>query len=166
VCAHGGVILDESGEIDEPWRERMTIAARPDGPVLHDLANAFQAAADEMGVALTIRVLTEDGLPLYVLVKHLEADDAALEAIADRITGLLPDGWIEHRNGNNVALMPPWLGKAHAVAHLIPGLRRLHPDLPVIGVGDSRTDAPFMRLCDFAMMPTRSQIAGMTLDAL
>ena len=35
----------------------------------------------------------------------------------------------------------------------------------VIGIGDSRTDAPFMGLCDFAMLPTGSQLAGTTFDA-
>ena len=65
-----------------------------------------------------------------------------------------------HRNGNNAAFLPPFLGKEHAVAYLLPELRRRHPDAPVIGIGDSLTDAPFMQLCDFAMMPAGSQLAA------
>jgi hypothetical protein len=38
-------------------------------------------------------------------------------------------------------------------------LRARFPDSPVIGIGDSRTDAAFMGLCDFAMLPTDSQLA-------
>lgn len=103
-------------------------------------------------------------MPLYALAKHADADHDALFAVVDAAVPALPPGWTDHRNGNNVALMPPYLGKRHAVAHILPGLRNRFPDAPVIGIGDSRTDAPFMGLCDFAMMPTRSQLAGSMFD--
>jgi hypothetical protein len=87
-------------------------------------------------------------------------DEDALHAVIDAVAGEVPAGWTIHRNGNNAALMPPWLGKAHAVAALLPRLRAAHPDAPVIGIGDSLTDAPYMALCDFAMMPKGSQLAA------
>jgi hypothetical protein len=109
---------------------------------------------------LRVRVLEEEGLPLYVLAKHPDGDAEALAAAIDRVVPEVPPGWTVHRNGNNAAFLPPFLGKQHAVAFLLPELRRQHPDAPVIGVGDSLTDAPFMALCDFAMMPGRSQLAA------
>jgi hypothetical protein len=112
------------------------------------------------------RVLSEEGMGLYVLAKHEETDEAALHSTVDAMVGELPEGWRVHRNGNNAALMPPWLGKEHAVGALLPRLRERHPDAPVIGIGDSLTDAPYMALCDYAMMPRGSQLAAGTLDRL
>lgn len=165
VCAHGGVILDEASEIDVEWADTIAARAAPYADVLAGFAEAIAAEARAQGVAINARVLSEGDLPLYTLAKHADADAGALFAVVDAAVPSLPEGWTDHRNGNNVALMPPYLGKAHAVAHILPGLRARFPDAPVIGIGDSRTDAPFMGLCDFAMLPTGSQLAGGLFDA-
>jgi hypothetical protein len=101
-----------------------------------------------------------------VLAKHQDGDANALNRVVDAVVGALPAGWTDHRNDNNIALLPPWLGKQNAVAHVLPRLRARFPDARLIGIGDSLTDAPFMRICDFAMLPTHSQLARATLDAL
>ncbi|KTF68993.1 hypothetical protein ACNFJ7_02790 [Sphingomonas sp. HT-1] len=164
VCAHGGVVLDDAGEVDPDWAETIASRAAPHAGQLADLADAIGGEAKARGVPVNARVLTEGALPLYTLAKHDHADADALFAVVDAAVPSLPAGWTDHRNGNNVALMPPYLGKAHAVAHILPGLRSRYPDAPVIGIGDSHTDAPFMGLCDFAMMPPRSQLAGGMFD--
>ncbi|MDF0487219.1 hypothetical protein PX554_03680 [Sphingomonas sp. H39-1-10] len=164
VCAHGGVILDDTGAIDSGWAEIIALRAAPHAETLAVFADAIATEARARGVAINARVLNEGDLPLYTLAKHADADAEALFAVVDAAIPALPDGWTDHRNGNNVALMPPYLGKAHAVAHILPALRARFPDAPVIGVGDSHTDAPFMALCDFAMMPPRSQLAGGLFD--
>jgi len=160
VCAHGGVILDDRGAPDPIWAAWVAGEAAAHADELDGLAAAITAQGDP---AIRVRVLAEDGVPLYVLAKHADADADALYRLVDAAVPVLPPGWTGHRNGNNVALMPPYLGKARAVAHLLPGLRARFPDAPVIGVGDSLTDAPFMALCDFAMLPTGSQLAGRLL---
>lgn len=164
VCAHGGVVLDETGEIDPAWAETIAAKAAAHADELAVLVAAIAAEAQARGVPINARVLTEGPLPLYALAKHADMDHAALFAVVDAAVPSLPQGWTDHRNGNNVALMPPYLGKRHAVAHILPALRARFPDAPVIGIGDSLTDAPFMGLCDFAMMPTRSQLAGGMFD--
>lgn len=118
---------------------------------------ALMAAA--AGSQVSVRILCEGEVPLYILAKHGQADAGALHAIVRRALPTLPDGWTLHLNDNNAALLPPHLGKQHAVAYLLTRLRSEHPDAPVIGIGDSLTDAPFMALCDFAVLPTRSQLA-------
>lgn len=163
ICAHGGVILDDAGAIDSVWATEIARLADAHAPVLAALTDAVRAEAQRTAVAINVRVLTEDGAPLYVLAKHAGGDAAALSRVVDAAVPCLPAGWTNHRNGNNVAFMPPFLGKQHAVARLLPALRERFPDAPVIGIGDSLTDAPFMAACDFAMMPTRSQLAGEVL---
>ncbi len=165
VCAHGGVVLDAEGAVDRVWEAQIATQAAAHAAPLAGLVDAIAAEAERQGAAIRVRVLTEGTLPLYTLVKHADADAAVLNAVVDAAVPCLPPGWTDHRNGNNIALMPPYLGKAHAVAHILPGLRALFPDAPVIGIGDSRTDAPFMALCDFAMLPTGTQLAERLFDA-
>lgn len=159
VCAHGGVVLHTDGCIDQGWDAHIRVAAANDAEALASLCAAIEAEAKRSASAIRVRVLIEGDIGIYVLVKHADADEAVLNATVDAIAHLIPPGWTDHRNGNNIALMPPWLGKQHAVAHILPGLRAQYPDLPIIGMGDSITDAPFMALCDFALTPTGSQLA-------
>lgn len=157
ICAHGGVLLRDSGTPDPDWADRMRAAAAAVANELKGLVEAIKRAA--CTEALSVRILTEADMPLYVLAKHDHADEAALAAILDAAVPQPPTGWTVHRNGNNAAYLPPHLGKEKAVAALLPRLRAEHPDAAVIGIGDSLTDAPFMALCDFAMLPARSQLA-------
>ena len=159
VCAHGGVVLGDDGAADPAWAAHVAAQALTHAPMLAALAEAVTREAAALGLTLAVRVLSEGPVGLYVLVKHPAANDAQLNAAVDAMVGEVPPGWTVHRNGNNIAIMPPYLGKAHAVAHILPGLRRRFPDAATLGIGDSLTDAPFMALCDFAMTPAGSQIA-------
>jgi hypothetical protein len=165
ISAHGGVVLArDAGGVVAPlpaWRALMETALRPAAGTLDALARAVTDNAARMGAGVRARIVEEDGLALYLVVKSADAggDDAALHSACAPMLARLPAGWTAHVNGNNVACLPPGLGKAHAVAWLLPQLRGLYPDRPAIGVGDSLTDAGFMALCDFAMLPTGSQLA-------
>lgn len=159
VCAHGGVVLGDDGSPDSEWSDHIAKAAAAQVSTLDRLAGLVV----KEDPSLAVRVLTEGDIPLYVLIKHPGVDEPALHSAVDRILHEVPAGWTVHRNGNNVALMPPYLGKAAAVAYLLPRLRTRFTNASVLGFGDSLTDAPFMALCDYAMMPTRSQLAAATL---
>ena len=163
VCAHGGVVLGSEGELDAEWAAAMRAASAGDADMLDALTGAIAAAAERMDEPVTARVLREDGIPLYVVAKHDAADADALARVVEAAVPGPPPGWAGHRNGNNVAFLPPWLGKRQAVEHLLPGLRRAWPDVPFIGIGDSVTDAAFMGLCDFAMLPIGSQLGAAVL---
>ncbi len=166
IAAHGGVILGEDGAPDVEWHTHVSSKAAADASILHNLRDRIALEAEERCADLRVRVLDEEGVGLYVLAKHQETDEAPLHATVDAVLDEVPEGWTVHRNGNNVAIMPPWLGKQHAVAALLPRLRASHPDAPVIGIGDSLTDAPYMALCDYAMMPRGSQLARAALEPL
>jgi predicted mannosyl-3-phosphoglycerate phosphatase (HAD superfamily) len=71
-----------------------------------------------------------------------------------------------HRNGNNLAILPNALDKSHAVAYVSEKLRQEHGEILTFGMGDSRSDARFMAACDYAIVPGRSQLAGLTLGLL
>jgi len=160
ICAHGGMIVGEDGEPDADWQAHIAREAAAHRPALERL----EAEVTALDPNLAVRILTEEGTGLYLLVKDPGQDENVLNAAVERVA--VPEGWTLHRNGNNAAFMPPFLGKARAVEALLPRLRAAHPNAPVIGIGDSITDAPFMALCDFAMMPPRSQLGAAALGPL
>lgn len=167
VVAHGGGIVDHHPNGTPPprllapaWRARM-LDQMPDQGTLDAVLAQVRAEADRLDIRVRARIISEADLPLYVVVKHerVDGDDPELHAACAGPIAALAPGWTSHINGNNVAIMPPGLGKAFAVEWLLPQLKAMHSGLPVIGIGDSFTDAGFMRLSDFAMTPTQSQLA-------
>jgi hydroxymethylpyrimidine pyrophosphatase-like HAD family hydrolase len=69
-------------------------------------------------------------------------------------------GLEQHTNGNNLSFTPTGISKREACRHLIDSIRD-GSGAPLIGIGDSLTDLPFMGLCDFIMTPSGSQIADL-----
>jgi hydroxymethylpyrimidine pyrophosphatase-like HAD family hydrolase len=155
ICSNGGCILDDNGSLDLIWHARLTEQSRDAEPV----DGVYCALTDGL---CTTRfrhwMVEENGLALYAVIKSNTQDDAALAVLEQELAALLPLGWRCHRNGNNLAYLPPWLAKRHAARYVIETARTKAPDRPVIGIGDSVSDVGFMDLCDFAMVPTRSQL--------
>ena len=90
--------------------------------------------------------------------------DANIEALALLRSECAPafetDGFLTHANHNNLSFMPGFLGKERAVRHVIE--RHLGPEpLVTLGIGDSFSDAPFMGLCDYTLVPRESQLASL-----
>jgi hypothetical protein len=57
ICAHGGVILDEAGEVDPEWAARM--AQADDAEELEALAAVIANEASRTGSAVRVRLLSE-----------------------------------------------------------------------------------------------------------
>ena len=154
ICANGGCILGDDGELDLLWHKRLDEASRQTNPV----AEVYEALTRTL---CTDRYrhwsVKENGLELYVVIKSNERDDQALAQLETELTPRLPSGWRCHRNGNNLAYLPPWLSKRRAARYLIEKIRAEQPHQPIIGIGDSVSDVGFMDLCDFATVPTKSQ---------
>ena len=71
-----------------------------------------------------------------------------------------------HRNSNNLAVLPKTLNKARAVHHLRQQLQAEHGEIMTLGMGDSQSDARFMAACDYAIVPSGTQLAALTVAAL
>lgn len=155
ICSNGGCILGADGAPDLDWQEQLEAQARaaePVSAVYRQIVGNLDAAAFRHWIA------GELGLDHYIVVKSNHDDGAALEAIHAQSEGIKPAGWRIHRNGNNLAILPPWLNKRHAASYLIDKVRSSSPNRLVIGLGDSHSDVGFMDLCDYAMTPTTSQL--------
>src|SRR3546814_20417181 len=97
----------------------------------------------------------EHGLDLYIVIKSNERDDQALAQLETELAPLLPEGWRCHRNGNNLAYLPPWLSKRHAARYLIAKYRAEPPANPNLGTGDHVSDVAILDRFRFAALPPK-----------
>ena len=155
ICANGGCIVGSDYEVDQQWHGHLKYQSLEIDSVreLHLLATC-NLDKD----AFRHWIVSENDLELYYVVKTNSEDLRTLDEAEERAREHLPDGWRIHRNGNNLAVLPPWLNKRNAVAYILSEMRRHDPHLPAIGIGDSHSDVGFMDLCDFAVTPTTSQV--------
>ena len=159
ICSFGGLILRPDGTSDPRWHQRIAPLAHAEASALEALVDVALAASGP--VPVRARVIQDDGLPLYVSVKT--EDDAGLDSLAASLRAQLPPGWRVHVNARNLAVLPPFLGKEHAVRWFIE--TEIGPDALVLGAGDSMSDAPFLAACDYALMPSPSQLLARLLEA-
>lgn len=162
VVSFGAVILDNARQPDPLWERHMRAALAPAQPLLTQAGEMLNAAIAARGLDVWARGVDEFGQTQYLLAKHRSADVLALNTLRTEV--LQPwaagrPGWRVFQNDNNLVLLPPSLDKALAVAHLMAGLRGEHGEILSIGIADSFSDAGFLGLCDFAMIPTRAQLA-------
>ena len=161
ICSNGGCILGDDGALDGTWHAWLVAQAREAAPV----AEVYRLLTDPLCTQRFRHWAVEDaGLDLYIVIKSNAQDDAALATLEQDLAPIVPVGWRCHRNGNNLAYLPPWLSKRHAARYFIDRVRAEQPDRPIIGIGDSVSDVGFMDLCDFAAVPTGSQLWAHVAD--
>ena len=170
VLDYGGVVLQPGGAIDQQWQQHMRGAMLAALPGLQELARLIDAWAEDSGFKGRARLIEDFGTPFYLVVKDPDKVASTLEPIEREVVApWIANGardYFIHRNGNNLAILPKALNKAHAVAHVTARLRAEHGDILTFGMGDSRSDARFMAACDYAIVPRRTQLAGLALEAL
>lgn len=162
IVSHGATILTADGSPDLAWASAVDRGLERDLPVLNGLLDHLHREHGGAG-GLHVRMTGEPGRPAYLMAKDPGKDPSKVARAFERC--VIPwvsanAGFTHHINGNNMAVVPPSIGKRAAVAYVIEKLRREHADLFTIGAGDSFTDAPFMSLCDVALVPTASQLWG------
>lgn len=158
IAAHGAVVLAPDGTLDREWARQVDRWADETKTVLESILARVEGRIQREGMDLRARLVGEHGQVHYFLAKSQSGDLSDL----DRLQHALGPESIErglrvHRNGNNLALLPSWLGKEFAVEWVRD--RYLPADVLLLGAGDSLTDLPFLRSCDFLVVPARSQIA-------
>lgn len=164
VLDFGAVVLRADGTLDPAWDARI----RPQARAVHDrlppLLTTLQAFISRNGLGVNARVIADFDMALYLVMKHPDGDVAALDTIrSDVLPTLDLDGFFVHANGNNLAIVPRFLGKERAVAHILE--THFAPPVLSIGMGDSVSDAAFLQQCDLMMMPSGSQLAALCLRA-
>lgn len=163
ILDFGGVILHPDRTPDPEWLAQVRPLAAEAEPGLTNLLERCQGFIERRRLGVRARLIRDLEMPLYVVMKHPEGDTAALDAIRQDFLAAqnLRDYFIHH-NDNNLSIVPDFLGKQHAVRHLLE--HQIGDDVLTLGIGDSSTDIPFMRLCDYALSPRGSQLGGLLGD--
>ena len=170
IIDYGGVVLEPGGGVDHAWLEGMRTAMSAALPGLQELAAHIDGHAARTGYGARARMVEDFATPFFLVVKEPDRIAGRLALLEHEVVRpWIEDGarqYVVHRNGNNLAILPKALDKAHAAAHVATRLRTEHGDIVTIGMGDSRSDARFMAACDYALIPRGTQLAGLTVGAL
>jgi len=158
IVGFGGVILSPDGSPDPDWDALIRPRCAEGEADLQGHLDSTARFIAARGLGAKARIISDLGMPLYLVVKHPEGDHAKLHPIRDELwADACRERFFIHHNGNNLALVPRFLGKERAVRHVLEHNVGPGPVL-TIGVGDSLSDAPFLALCDFALLPRGSQL--------
>jgi HAD superfamily hydrolase (TIGR01484 family) len=161
VLNHGAVILKKQRIVDQVWMARM----KQNLPVYHEqLLDLWQAivAYCQHDTGFKTRLVEDFDITWYGVIKHVVGTESALTPLLIDVIKQhrhIQDGSLYwHLNGNNLAVLPSIINKESAVSYLIAEYKKQHPDLLTFGAGDSHTDAAFMGLCDYALIPKNTQL--------
>lgn len=162
ITHHGAVIRQPDGRLPTWWYVQVRPLLVAAQPLLWGIAARLSAGAAPGGYRVNSHSVDE--WLTYVSVKA-DDDGAALSRVRAQLeeTGLPPELALHH-NGNNLALTVTGVQKHDAVRRVAAELERGGP-IVTIGAGDSLTDLPFLRACDFALVPRASQIQAETWSA-
>lgn len=163
IAAHGAVVIAPDGALDARWAAKVQAWSEGTRRMLEALLDHSAREVEANGLDLRVRLVGEHGQVHYFLAKSATGDLSHLDDLERRFLASPWDpGLRVHRNGNNLALLPSWLGKEFAVEWV--KANHLPANALLLGVGDSLTDLPYMRSCDFLVVPARSQIVRERLD--
>lgn len=159
ILDFGGVVLLEGGAIDEAWDDRIRPQALKLAGELDAHRQNLERFSAEHDLGIHVRVIRDFDMPLYVVAKHPKGQGEQLRPIHKTLAASIDhERFFIHFNDNNLSLVPRFLGKERAVRYVIERHLRTEPVL-TIGIGDSLTDAAFLELCDFSLIPQGSQLA-------
>jgi hypothetical protein len=159
ILDFGGVVLLPDGTLDVSWDAEIRPRALDLAPDLDALLGTVERFIAARQLGAYARIVSDFDMPLYLVVKHANGDGSRLDPIREELNGHIDrERFFIHYNSNNLSVVPRFLGKEKAVRHV---LRRHFGNEPVLtlGMGDSLTDAPFIELCDYSLLPRASQLA-------
>jgi hypothetical protein len=155
ICSFGGIIRMPDGTAEARWYAIMKEKSQACAPTLKKLDELIAATCAAESIDARHHIATDEGLELFLSIKHNKKDMTQMARLRDVLQAALPEGWLLHFNGNFLAALPPHLRKEIALGWFKVNIAGV--DSLSIGFGDSYTDLSFMGECDLALMPTKSQ---------
>jgi len=169
ILSHGATILEDDGTINRDWQEQIHTQLIGSKDVLQDLMHRIEGSRPFRDQQIRSWLVYDENLPVYAVIKDNERDENRLQCVVREIAG----DWLAehsaygiHHNGNNIAILAPAIRKENAVAFLMQKIRSKASNVIFIGVGDSISDKPFMRLCDFYLLLNGTQLSTFLAQAI
>lgn len=159
ITHHGAMLRGADRQPTAAWQERIRPELEGAQNTLLAVAAAVEARLSNWRVRLTTH--HAEGLITYLSVK-LENPEGIFpvaeweEELRPFARDAGPCQWLVH--GRQAAVLPRSVGKREAVTIVQEELRAQSPHL-FLGLGDSLSDGPFLRTCDFCLTPAGSEIA-------
>lgn len=167
VINHGAVILDKQRQVDNVWLDNITQALPAYHEKFFDLWTDIENYAQQKP-GYKPRLVNDFNITWYGYIKHQDRTETTLTILLNEIIKPHPsiiDGSLYwHINGNNLAVLPKIINKQDAVSYLLAKYKSQYPELLTFGAGDSKTDAGFITLCDYALIPKNTQLFGILAD--
>jgi hydroxymethylpyrimidine pyrophosphatase-like HAD family hydrolase len=160
IASHGAVVLNTHGAVDQEWIDSIKSEIEMASEILPDILEEISRLALLTSSNGRSRIIVDQGIPCYFCAKYDSKellDTIENECIFKQVIDDRYQNWRIHRNGNNVAFLPPYASKERATAFVKNRLGINANDL-TIGIGDSVSDLGFMGLCGFQVIPSKSQI--------
>lgn len=171
IIDYGGIILKPDRTLDNNWLEIICTDMEQALNGLKEAIEIIDTYSSSIGLKGKARLIEDYATPFYIVVKDPDRKAERLEwiereALRQWINTRIGQDFYIHRNGNNLAVLPKTLNKARAVQYLSKKLQKEYGEIITFGMGDSRCDAQFMAACDYALIPSGTQLSSLTIDAL
>lgn len=165
VLNHGAVILNPHRQLDQAWMSSMHNQLPHYIQILHDLWQEIIYFCQHHPGFKT-QLIADFDCTWYGVIKHQSRTEASLLPLLQQIIqphpAITSANLYWHLNGNNLAVLPKIINKESAVAHLLQRYRE-NGEILCLGAGDSHSDAPFLALCDYALIPQNTQLSRQLL---
>lgn len=163
ILANGAIILRPDGQEDRAWSAHTRHLAAEAMPAM-EAALAVLSSMPAGKVTQHVHHGAVYGITAKSSDRHPDAVQAYVSQAQDLLQAYgLGDVVWTHANSNFLALVPDGISKQAAVERLLATRPELH-NRPLVGAGDSISDLGFMQMCDFLMIPRRSQNAAALLE--
>ena len=155
IASHGAIILNPQGAMLEGWYQTIAEEVQEWSRPLEECSEILVRWQEQHMSEVRVKRVFDQNILTYLSVKGTEIH---LKTLVDLLESQQREYTIHH-NQRNLAVLPSYTSKARAVSYLINHLQNLYTEpLLFLGAGDSVTDVPFLKLCDFALTPKASLI--------
>lgn len=161
ITHHGAMLRDRDLRPTATWQEQIRPRMLVAQEAMLDVSAAVSAQLTTWRARLTVH--QSEGLATYLSIKL--DDPFGVFPLAEWSETLLPftgDAgpcrWLVH--GRQAAVLPHGVGKRQAV-EIVKADLQAQGDSLFLGLGDSLSDGPFLRACDFCIVPSGSEIAAL-----
>jgi HAD superfamily hydrolase (TIGR01484 family) len=159
ITGHGALVWNANNTLIPDWKKRIEQEAIIWEPRMQHLLMVIEHHyRTEHLDDLRFRIIYDAEIPVYLSIKGNSKQISAVEKTISSLW-IQEMGGVIHRNGYNMALLPPYANKGRAVRYVMKLIRGHCESSPLfIGMGDSLTDISFLRACHYALTPQNSQI--------